>query len=70
MSEVHSHQLDEQWRPIYPQNVAVGEICRMPVNEGLYLTLRCVQNSPTLLKFEHAIQDRIELQGPPWRFRA
>ena len=67
MSEAQSMQLDENWRPIYPQDVPVGGIMRSPHRPpGYYVTFRRVEtNDPNTSKFDHATPGRVQLQKRP-----
>lgn len=64
--EVHSTSLDENWKPVYPQDVPIGGLIRNQVSSGYYITLRRVPTTVYSIQFDHAWPGRVLLEKPPW----
>lgn len=67
MQEIHSHQYDEDWKLIYPQEVRVGELMRSPTTvPNYFISFRRAPDGGDTIRFEHAEPGKIILERPPW----
>jgi hypothetical protein len=70
MQEIHSHQYDEDWKLIYPQEVRVGELMRSPTTvPNYFISFRRAPDGGDTIRFEHAARGwdgRVYPWGDNW----